>query len=149
MVADGGYDTLNLWKALPDDIILMVRSAKNRALWLLPDADARANRKYGERAPTPQTLWQARRGWQKRTLSVRGLDRHLQVKVCGPYLRKGAAHRPLFLIIVRGKNNKRTRRQPLPFLVNATLIDGSWQLPLPVEQLLFCLLYTSPSPRDS
>ena len=53
-------------------------------------------------------------------------------------LRKGAARRPLFLIIVRGKGNKRTRRRPLPFLVNAIQDDsGKWCLPLPVDQLLF------------
>ena len=137
MVADGGYDTLNLWKHLPEGVILMVRTAKNRVLWTLPTAGARPNRKYGDRAPTPQEMWSTRTGWRKLTLKVRGLDRHLQVKVCGPYLRKGVAHRPLLLIIVRGKNNKRTRRQPLPFLVNAVFIDGSWQLPLPVERLLF------------
>ena len=138
MVADGSYDTLNLWKHLPDKVILMARSAKNRALWKLPEAGARANRKYGERAKTPQELWQSRSGWQKLTLQVRGRDRHLQYKVSGPYLRKGAAHRPLFLILVRGKHNKRTRRQPLPFLVNALADkDGAWQLPLPVSQLLF------------
>ena len=138
MVADGSYDTLNLWKHLPDGVTLMARSAKNRALWLLPDADARRNRKYGERAQSPQQLWQSRSGWRKLTLMVRGRDRHLQYKVSGPYLRKGAAHRPLFLIIVRGKQNKRSRRIPLPFLVNATTdTNGEWQLPLPVEQLLF------------
>jgi len=137
MVADGGYDTLNLWKHLPAGVILMVRSAKNRALWTLPDSEARPNRKYGERAATPQEMWQSRSGWRKLRLTVRGRDRHLQVKISGPYLRKGAAQRPLFLILVRGKKNKRTRRLPLPFLVNAALVDGAWQLPLPVEQLLF------------
>ena len=75
---------------------------------------------------------------QQLQLQVRGKPRHLQVKVEGPFLRKGAAHRPLFLIIVRGKKNKRTRRQPLPFLVNAVLdASGNWSLPLPVDQLLF------------
>ena len=138
MVADGGYETLNLWKHLPEGAILMARSAKNRALWLLPDANARRNRKYGEQAPSPQAQWQSRKGWKRLTLHVRGRDRHLQYKVAGPYLRKGAAQRPLFLIIVRGKHNKRTRRQPLPFLVNALAdAQGTWQLPLPVETLLF------------
>ena len=138
MVADGSYDTLKLWQNLPAGVILMARSAKNRALYLLPDANARANRKYGERAPTPQQQWATRKGWRPLQLTVRGRVRHLQVKVSGPYLRKGAADRPLYLIIVRGKHNNRTRRLPLPFLVNATAFpDGSWQLPLPVATLLF------------
>jgi hypothetical protein len=42
------------------------------------------------------------------------------------------------LIVVRGKGNRRTRRKPLPFLVNAVVNDqGQWVLPLPVETLLF------------
>ena len=141
MVADGSYDTLNLWKQLPNGVILMARSAKNRVLWQLPNATARPNRKYGERAPTPQKQWQSRTGWRRLTIAVRGRDRHLQVKVLGPYLRKGAANRPLMLIVVRGKvirGRSKRRRQPLPFLVNATATaDGKWQLPLPVEHLLF------------
>ena len=32
-----------------------------------------------------------------------------------PFLRKGAAACPLMLIVVRGKDYQRTRRQPLPF----------------------------------
>lgn len=138
MVADGHYDTLNLWKHLPDDVILLARSAKNRVLWQLPSPNGRANRKYGERAPSPAAYWQERKGWRPLQLLVRARTRHLQVKVKGPFLRKGAAHRPLFLIIVRGKRNKHTRRQPLPFLVNAVSdANGVWQLPLPVDQLLF------------
>ncbi len=138
MVADGHYDTLNLWKHLPAGIMLLARSAKNRALWHLPGPDARKNRKYGERAPVPAKYWRERKGWKHLHLLVRGRTRHLQVKVEGPFLRRGAAHRPLFLIIVRGKKNKRTRRKPLPFLVNAVSdASGTWQLPLPVDQLLF------------
>lgn len=138
MVADGHYDTLHLWKHLPAGVILLARSAKNRVLWHLPGPDARKNRRYGERAPTPADYWRERSGWRRLQLQVRGKTRHLQVKVAGPFLRKGAADRPLMLIIVRGKGNQRTRRQPLPFLVNADQdASGSWCLPLPVEQLLF------------
>jgi hypothetical protein len=57
-------------------------------------------------------------------------------------VRKGAAHRPLFLIIVRGKqrtrNGRTYRRKPLPFLVNAHLNEHQqYGLPLPVKTLLF------------
>jgi hypothetical protein len=138
MVADGHYDTLKLWKQLPADVILLARSAKNRVLWHLPGPNARKNRKYGQRAPTPADYWRQRKGWSQLQLQVRGKTRHLQVKVKGPFLRRGAAHRPLFLLIVRGKGNKRTRRQPLPFLVNAIQdASGTWALPLPLSQLLF------------
>lgn len=138
MVADGHYDTLNLWKHLPEGVTLMARSAKNRVLWTLPGPTARKNCKYGERAPTPADYWRERKGWRHLQLQVRGRTRHLQVKVAGPFLRKGAPNRPLFLIVVRGKGNKRTQRPPLPFLVNAGQdAAGQWCLPLPVEQLLF------------
>jgi hypothetical protein len=46
MVADGHFDTINLWKELPEGVTLMARSAKNRVLWQLPAATARSNCKY-------------------------------------------------------------------------------------------------------
>jgi len=140
MVADGSYDSLNLWKHLPDGVILFARSAKNRVLFHLPSPQTGPGRKriYGERALSPQQIWQGRTGWRKLELMVRGRTRHLQYKVSQPMLRRGAAHRPLFLIVVRGKKNKRTRRIPLPFLVNAVQDNnGQWLLPFPIETLLF------------
>jgi hypothetical protein len=138
MVGDGHYDTVDLWKHLPEDVWLLARSAKNRALYHFPKPTDRKNRKYGERAPTPQACWQQRQGWRVLEILVRGKLRHLQVKVEGPFLRRGAPDRPLFLIVVRGKKNKTRRRDPLPFLINAALDEhGQWQLPLPVSDLLF------------
>lgn len=55
MVVDGSYDHLKLWQNLPDGVILLARSAKNRALYYLPDPSGHGNRKYGKRAPKPQT----------------------------------------------------------------------------------------------
>lgn len=140
MVGDGHYDNLNLWRDLPSDVILLARSAKNRVLYQLPGSPTGRGRRrqYGERALTPQQVWQPPRGWHKLALTIRGTVRHLQVKVEGPFLRRGAPNCPLMLIIVRGKDNRRTRRVPLPFLVNAVQ-DGSgqWGLPLPLETLLF------------
>lgn len=138
MVADGHYDTLPLWQHLPDGVILLARSARNRVLWHLPGPQARPNRRYGERAPVPADYWREQKGWRPLQLQVRSKKRHLQVKVAGPLLRKGAPDCPLFLIVVRGKDNRHTRRQPLPFLVNAQQDpSGTWVLPLPVDQLLF------------
>lgn len=138
MVADGHYDTICLWHHLPAGVILLARSARNRVLWHLPGPQDRKNRRYGERASMPADYWREHKGWRPLQLQVRGRERHLQVKVAGPFLRKGAPNRPLFLIIVRGKGNKRTRRPPLPFLVNAQpTVSGAWSLPLPVDQLLF------------
>lgn len=139
-VGDGHYDNLKLWQRLPEYVIVLARSAKNRALYYLPSEQAGRGRrrKYGERAPSPQQTWQSRRGWRKLRIAVRGRERHLQVKVQGPCLRKGAPDCPLMLIVVRGKGNARTRRKPLPFLVNAVQdAHGTWTLPLPLETLLF------------
>ena len=139
MVADGGFDTLGLWKQLPAGVTLLARSAKNRVLYTLPAPHSGRGRprKYGERAPTPQEVWQTRRGWRQLTLGVRGRERHLQVKVQGPFLRQGAPDCPLMLLVVRGKDHAHTRRPPLPFLVNAVQDPaGHWTLPLPLETLL-------------
>ena len=142
MVADGSYDHLELWKQLPDQVILLARSAKNRALYSLPGPDAHRNRKYGERAPTPQSFWQQRSGWTRITLVLRGRERTLQYKVKGLFVRKGAPQRPLFLLIIRGqtytKYGRTKHREPVPYLVNAVPDGaGGWALPLAASTLIF------------
>jgi hypothetical protein len=139
-VFDGSYDVVGFWRDLPENTVVMVRSAKNRVLHHLPEPQTGRGRrrKYGARALTPQQHWQNRSGWRDVTLDVRGKRRHLQVKVRGPLLRPGAPDGPLMLIVVRGKANAHTRRKPLPFLVNAVQdAQGRWVLPLPVATLLF------------
>lgn len=143
-VGDGHYDNLKLWKQLPKGVTMLARSARNRALYHLPDKTMHGNRKYGERARQPQTIWQDKKTrWQQVNIDVRGKTRHLEVHVSGPFLRKGAAECPLMLIVVRGKQRKNKhgrlyRRQPLPFVVNAMQdAHGNWVLPLPLATLLF------------
>ncbi len=136
-VGDGHYDHRDLWKGLPEGVILWVRSARNRVLYFLPEPGMRRNRKYGRPAPRPDEVWQERKGWRTIRIHVRGRLRHLQVKVVGPVLRPGVPDRPLFLIVVRGKARRGVRRKPLPFLVNAVLGEQGWTLPLPLEALLF------------
>ncbi len=137
MVGDGRYDQLALWRRLPRGVVVMARTARNRVLYSPPTPTMRRHRKYGERAPKPAQVWRLRKGWRKIQLHVRGRDRHLQYQVLGPVLRRGAAHRPLYLIVVRGKANRRVRREPLAFLVNAVQDEqGAWVLPLPVAELL-------------
>lgn len=142
MVVDGSYDTLGLWRCLPEGVVMLARSAKNRVLHRLPPAGAHRNRRYGERAPSPQEFWRQRSGWRKIRLLIRGRERRLQYRVEGPFLRKGAPTTPLFLIIVRGqtysKHGRRKHREPVPYLVNALLNSkGQWCLPLPIDTLLF------------
>ena len=142
MVADGAYDNLKLWQNLPQGVILLARSAKNRVLYHLPQAEKQQKRGrhllYGERAKSPQALWREKKGWRKLEIKVRAKLRHLQYRLQVPVLRKGAANSPLVLIIVRGKSNARIRREPLPFLVTAVQNEGGeWLLPLPIETLVF------------
>jgi len=143
MIADGSYDTINLWNSLPAGIILLARSAKNRVLFEMLSPDCHGNRKYGPRALSPQARWRQRSGWPQLELEVRGKVRHLQYRVSAPVVRRGAPGVPLILIIVRGKQHWRHgqrvyQRHPLPFLVNAAQNDqGEWHLPLAVETLLF------------
>jgi hypothetical protein len=89
MVGDGHYDNLGLWQALPTGVTLLARSAKNRVLYDLPPEPSHGNRKYGQRTLQPQAIWQTRTGWKSLQIEVRGKTRHLQVKVRGPFLRKG------------------------------------------------------------
>ena len=85
-VGDGHYDHIRLWQALPDRVIMLARSARNRVLFHLPEPQSGRGRrrKYGARTLAPQDVWRQRRGWRQLTLHVRGRDRHLQVKVQGP-----------------------------------------------------------------
>ena len=117
MVADGHYDTLPLWQHLPAGVILLARSAKNRALWHLPGLHDRKNRRYGERAPLPADYWRERHGWRAFQLPGRGKERHVQVKVAGPFLRRGGPDLPLFFIHLRGTGNRVTPPPPPPVLV--------------------------------
>lgn len=141
-LADGTYDNLALWRSLPEPVVMLARSAKNRALFYLPTPDMHRNRKYGERANTPQEFWQQTTGWQEVTLTLRGRQRDLQYRVEGPVLRRGAADRPLFLLIIRGqhyiRHGQRKHREPRAYLVNAVQdAQGEWQLPVSAVTLVF------------
>jgi hypothetical protein len=140
-VGDAHFDTLAGWRHLPARTVLLVRTACNRALYTLPPAGSRRQRKYGERAPRPDTWVGAREGWQYATIQVRGRDVPARYRVEGPYVRKGVADRPLFLLVVSGSRRAqgryRRRREPAYFLVNAVQDQhGQWVLPLPAEALL-------------
>lgn len=146
-LGDGGFDTLDLWKAMTGlhKVTLLVRSAKNRALYQMPPSRLGQRgrpRKYGHRFPTPEA-WRKQGGrWRKLTLTIRGRSRRVDYRVTRhPLLRQGAPDTPLFLIVIRGQSyqagGKRRYREPLYFLVNAAWVKGDWTLPYPIETLLF------------
>lgn len=145
MVADGNYDTLELWKRLPVGVTLLARSAKNRRLHHLPRPQHGRGRRrvYGERSPSPQQNWQDKKTpWRETSLLIRGRIRQLRYHVSGPLLRYGAPQTPLILILVGGeqyqKHGRKKYRPPVPYLVNALQDQhGNWGLPLPIETLLF------------
>lgn len=142
LLLDGSYETVEFWKALPQGVTALVRSAKNRALFHMPPVGAHGLRKYGEQAPSPQDFWQQKSGWQRRAIGLRGKGRNLRYRVEGPFLRKTAPHCPLMLLIIGGetyqKHGRRYHREPVSYLVNALQNEnGEWRLPFPVETLLF------------
>jgi hypothetical protein len=150
-VADGSYGGAPLRKALPPRVRLLTRCAKNRALFALPPipgsagtgGNGRKGRKrvYGARLPTPHTYWQDPAGWQAVPVMVRGRTLPLRVRVVGPCLMRDAPGHPLFLLAVRGIQQRRrgrlVRREPTFWLVSAVSDEhGGWVLPLPVGELL-------------
>jgi hypothetical protein len=125
VLGDAHFETLDSW----------------RALCTLPPVGARTRRKYGDRAPRPETWVGARAGWRYHTIRVRGRDVPVRYRVEGPFLRRGVAARPLFLLVVSGSRRATRRyhrqRAPAYFLVNAVQDDqGHWVLPLPAEELV-------------
>jgi hypothetical protein len=138
---DGSYDTLGWWKGLPTGVTTLVRTAKNRDLREVYSGPNK-RRKYGEKVLSPGEWLHEREGWATRHLTVRRRQRRMVYRVEGPFLRYGAGDTPVFLIVVRGqhyyKNGKRHYRNFAYYLLNAQLADdGTWQLPIPVEDLLF------------
>lgn len=144
-LADGSYDTVELWRALPAGVIAAVRTARNRVLYAyLPPAARQRQRKYGARLAAPATLMRAwRDGAKPLTILVRGVARSMRYRLVGPVVRRGAPDVPLFLVVVSGqtyqKGKVRVRhkdRKPAAYLVSAQWQDGRWVLPLAPEVLL-------------
>ena len=145
VLADGAYDTVGLWCGLPERVVLVVRTAKNRRLRELPAGycGRGRRRKYGPQAPRPNAWLQERSGLHKTLVAVRGRTIQLRYRVLGPYLRERAAETPLFLLVVGGatwqagkKEPRRAKREPAFYLVNAVQRAGQWQLPLAAPLLL-------------
>ena len=141
-VVDGSYDKPAFWKGLPHDVIALVRTAKNRALFYFPDPYPGKGRRrlYGEQASAPHDYLTRRDGWHSAQLKVRGHQRRVVYRVEGPFLRKSMATTPLFLICVRGQDwhtaGHRKRRQPCFYCVNALQRAGQWYFPLDILLLL-------------
>jgi hypothetical protein len=141
-LGDGSYSTRHVWAGLPDRVDVLARCARNRALYALPDpADGPGRpRRYGVRAPRPDAWLAVRGGWGQTRLTVRGRTIPITYRVAGPYLVKGAPARPLFLLVVKGidqRSPRKRRREPSFWLVSAVAnAHGGWHLPWPATDLL-------------
>lgn len=145
-LGDGSYDTLGMWRGLPEQTVLVARAARNRRLYWLPQAESNGvgrPRRYGERAPNPAEWLRQRQGWQRTVVAVRGRERSVRYRVEGPFVRDGLADRPLFLIVVGGgerwtgkRKRRRKRWEPTFFLVNGEWDGQRWQMPLAIEDIL-------------
>jgi hypothetical protein len=62
VLGDAHFETLEGWRQLPERTVLLARTACHRALWAPPPAEARKSRKYGARAPRPESWVGAREG---------------------------------------------------------------------------------------
>lgn len=146
VLGDGAYDTVELWRGLPERTGAVIRTAKNRRLRELapPYSGHGPHRKYGAVAPAPVAWLKQRKGFQKTTVEVRGRWLQMRYRICGPYVRERAADQVLFLIVVGGATWKAGKREPRRpkyrepafYLVSAIQLAGSWQLPLPAQQIL-------------
>lgn len=149
VLADGGFDVLDLWRELPERVTLVTRTARNRCLYDLPKSDSQPGPgrppSYGERAPHPADwLHAGLRNWPTQVVDVRGKQIKMRYQVLGPFVREGLPKRPLFLIVVKGmhrlvgkKKPRYKHRAPSFYLVSAVqTAKGDWQLPLSIASLL-------------
>jgi hypothetical protein len=98
---------LDLWRGLPQETILITRTARNRRLYWLPKPDPHPGPgrppSYGECAPHPADwLHAGLRKWPKAQIPVRGQMRLMRYQVLGPFVRDGLPEIPLFLIVIKG-----------------------------------------------
>lgn len=80
-------------------------------------------------------------GWHIRWLQVRGRRVRLRYRLEGPFLARGAAQQPVFLLVIKGlRVSKPGRRpyykEPTYWLISAVWRQGQWPLPLPLEEIL-------------
>jgi len=149
VLADGGFDVLDLWRELPERVILVTRTARNRCLYSLPKPDSQPGPgrppSYGERAPHPAAwLHAGLRNWPTQSAEVRGKRIKMRCQLLGPFVREGLPERPLFLIVIKGRHRlvgkrkpRYKHRDPSFYLVSAVqTCAGDWQLPLPIATIL-------------
>jgi len=141
-LADGSFDRIGMWEVLAERVDLVVRTARNRALFQLPEQTIGPGRpaKYGAKAPAPHYWLRQRKEFKIKKVLVRGRERRMRYRVKGPFVRDGLPDIPVFLLVIGGgkrpSGSRRKQYKPCFFLVSAVQKDGQWQLPLPLIDLL-------------
>jgi len=147
-LADGGFDVLEMWRDLPSQVVLLTRTARNRALFHLPvpEAHPKPGRppSYGDPAKKPwEWLHAGLRKWPKQIIEVRGKSIEMRYQVLGPFLRDGLPEKPLFLIVVKGMHRlvrkepqQYQHKKPSFYLVSAVKRQEKWVLPFSISFLL-------------
>jgi hypothetical protein len=145
-LADGAFDVLALWRQLPERVSLITRTARNRALYWLPQPQSGPGRpaSYGDKAPHPADwLHAGLRNWPKPQVLVRGKSIQMRYQLLGPFIRDGLPERPLFLLVVKGmhrlvgkKKLRYKHREPSFYLISAVQESQTWQVPWPIETIL-------------
>ena len=144
VIGDGGFCVARFFRELPQSVDLMVRCARNRALYALPDNEEGKRgrkRKYGEKARKPHEWLAERSGWRRAEFMVRGRAVRSRYRIEGPFVLERAPDRPVFLMAVKGVDRHATgrhrkRRDPSFFLVSAVREGERWYMPLPADELL-------------
>ena len=143
-LADGSFDTIGMWAELPERVCLLVRTARNRALYELSKPSSRRGpgrpRSYGPKAPEPAAWLRRYKGFRRQSIVIRGRPRSIRYRVEGPFVRDTLPGIPLFLIVIGGgkrpEGSRRQKYNPCFYLVSAIERDGTWHLPLPIAQIL-------------
>lgn len=143
-LADGSFDTIGMWAELPERVCLLVRTARNRALYELVQGEQRKGpgrpRSYGPKAPEPAAWLRRYKGFRREVVNIRGQQRSIRYRVEGPYVRDTLPGIPLFLIVIGGgrrpPGSRRKNYNPCFYLVSAIERDGAWQLPMPIHPIL-------------
>ena len=147
LLVDAAFDSKEVWRGLPEHVVMIVRTAKNRALFELPGRYVGKGRPrlYGAPAPKPEAHVRNRSGWHTAAINVRGKIKHMRYKLYGAYLRNAVPERPVYLLVIdsfnwtnRDKAGRRVRREreEVFYLVSALQRDGMWELPYPAQMLL-------------
>ena len=145
VLADGACATVGMWRGVPAQVALIVRTARNRCRSLLPPPPTGRGRprRYGKRAPQPASWLTKQELFRRKRVLVRGRRIAMRSQVHGPYLCDGVPDHAVVLIVVggatwqRGKRRPRLGwREPACSLVTAVQTDTDWVVPLSVGQIL-------------